>query len=81
MGKKFGQQSVSFSQPPVITSSAAIVGPEEGSGPLAQYFDWVIDDTLFGEKTWEKAECKMLEESAKLALKKINLQPQDADFF
>ncbi len=81
MGQKVGQQSVSFSQPPVITSSATIVGPEEGSGPLAQYFDWIIDDTLFGEKSWEKAECKMLEESGKLALKKINLQPQDADIF
>ncbi len=81
MGKKLGQQSISFSQPPVITSGAAIVGPEEGAGPLAQYFDWVLDDTLFGEKSWEMAERKMLEESAKLALKKIDLQPQDADFF
>jgi len=81
MGQKIGQQTVSFSQPPVITSSATIVGPEEGAGPLAQYFDWIIDDTLFGEKSWEKAECKMLEESGKLALKKIKLETQDADLF
>jgi hypothetical protein len=67
MGKKCGQQSINFSQPPVITSGANIVGPEEGEGPLASGFDWILDDPLFGEKSWEMAECKMLEESAKLA--------------
>lgn len=81
MGKKCGQQSINFSQPPVITSGANIVGPEEGEGPLASGFDWILDDPLFGEKSWEMAECKMLEESAKLALQKIALQTQDVDFF
>jgi stage V sporulation protein AD len=81
MGKKCGQQSINFSQPPVITSGANIVGPEEGEGPLASGFDWILDDPLFGEKSWEMAECKMLEESAKLALQKIELQTQDVDFF
>lgn len=81
MGNKTGQQSISFSQPPVITSAACIAGTDEGDGPLTQYFDWILEDALFGEKSWELAERKMLEESAKLALKKINLQPQDADFF
>jgi len=81
MGNKCGEQSVSFSQPLVITSGANIVGPEEGKGPLASYFDLILDDMLFGEKSWETAERKMLEESAKLALRKINLQPQDIDFF
>mgnify|MGYP000881329882 CR=1 FL=1 len=81
MGNKCGEQSVSFSQPLVITSGANIVGPDEGKGPLASYFDLILDDMLFGEKSWETAERKMLEESAKLALRKINLQPQDIDFF
>lgn len=81
MGNKSGRQSINFSQPPVITSAANIVGPEEGEGPLVSYFDWILDDVLFGEKSWEMAERKILEESAKLALQKINLQPQDVDFF
>jgi stage V sporulation protein AD len=53
----------------------------EGDGPLAAQFDWIMDDTLFGETTWERAESKMLRETAKLALRKINWQPQDVDFF
>ncbi|MDD2555351.1 MAG: stage V sporulation protein AD [Syntrophaceticus sp.] len=81
MGTKIGQQSIGFSQPPVIACGANIVGPEEGEGPLASCFDWILDDTLFGEKTWEMAERKMLEESAKLALQQANLQPQDIDLF
>ena len=81
MGTKIGQQSIGFSQPPVITCGANIVGPEEGEGPLAANFDWILDDTLFGEKTWEMAERKMLEETAKLALQQVNLQPQDIDLF
>ncbi len=81
MGKKYGQQSIIFSQPPVIISGATLVGPEEGEGPLGSCFDWIIDEPLFGERTWEMAECKMLRECAKLALNKIELQTQDIDFF
>ncbi|HAA90431.1 MAG: Stage V sporulation protein AD [Thermoanaerobacterales bacterium 50_218] len=81
MGSKVGQHSISFSRPPVITVGTTIVGPIEGKGPLAQTFDWILEDLLFGEKSWEKAERKMLQESAKLALKKRNLQEQDVDFF
>jgi stage V sporulation protein AD len=53
----------------------------EGEGPLSAQFDWIMEDSLFGEPTWERAESKMLRESAKLALRKINWQPQDVDFF
>lgn len=81
MGSRVGKKSFSFSNPPAIVSGATIVGPEEGKGPLAASFDWILDEPLFGEKTWEMAERKMLEESAKLALRKVNLQPQDVEFF
>jgi len=79
--KKLGQQSLRFVKPIVITSSASVVGNMEGAGPLADTFDWIIEDLLFGEQSWEKAECKMLKESAKLALRKVNLQEQDIDYF
>ena len=81
MGQKLGRQSFSFTKPPVIAAAANIVGPMEGEGPLASQFDWIMDDILFGESTWERAESKMLRESAKLALRKINWQPREIDFF
>ncbi len=81
MGSKFGGSSVSFAQPPAVTAGAALVGPVEGKGPLGLTFDWVLDDLLFGEKTWEMAERKMLQESVKLALKKRGLRLEDVDYF
>jgi len=74
-------KTIIFKKPPVILSSAAVVGPMEGEGPLAEFFDLVIKDNLFGEKSWEKAECKILQEAINIALKKTNLTRENIDFF
>ncbi|MEN6349263.1 MAG: stage V sporulation protein AD, partial [Syntrophomonas sp.] len=42
-------------------------------------FDFIMDDYLFGEQTWEKAESKMLRETVKQALSKRNYEPADAE--
>ena len=60
--KKIGKQTVKLSNPPTISSVYSIVGPKEGEGPLAKYFDMIIDDENWGEKTWEKAESKIVKE-------------------
>lgn len=78
--KRMGKRTIRFDNPPVIIDTASIVGPKEGAGPLADTFDRIIDDTYFGEKTWEKAERKLIEESIKLVLNKQNLQAGDIDF-
>ncbi|MDS1030934.1 stage V sporulation protein AD [Bacillota bacterium LX-D] len=77
--KKVGEQTFSFANPPVIISSAAVVGPKEGEGPLKNYFDHISKDIYFGQKSWEKAEQTMLESTLKIALEKANLEPQDID--
>ncbi len=78
--KKIGQQTYFFHQPPVILSTATIVGPKEGQGPLGHTFDKVVEDPYYGEKSWEKAEQRMLEEAMQKALQKANLAPQNVDF-
>jgi stage V sporulation protein AD len=78
--KKLGVQTVKFKTPPIILSTATIVGKKEGEGPLKDYFDNIIDDDLFGEDSWEKAENKMFKEAVKLAINKVNLKPSDIDF-
>jgi len=77
--KKQGSQTVVFDTPPVITSWASIVGPKEGEGPWGSEFDLVLEDYMFGEKTWEKAEAKMLREAVKLSVDKRNLQMDDVE--
>ncbi len=78
--KKNGMQTVWFQNPPVIISTASIVGPREGEGPLGTTFDKVIYDTYYGEKTWEKAEQRMMLDAMKKVLNKAQLQEKDIDF-
>lgn len=77
--KKKGSQSIAFDNPPVITNWANMVGPMEGEGPYGSEFDWVLEDYLFGEETWEKAEAKMLRETIKMLAGKANLQPENIE--
>ncbi len=67
-GKRLGKQTLRLSSPPSMVSNATIVGPKEGEGPLAQYFDNILKDDYFGEDSWEKAESKMLREVVKNAV-------------
>ena len=49
-------------------------------GPLADYFDYLSDDSSFGEKTWEKAETLMQQKAIHLALQKCGVQKEQIDF-
>jgi len=69
-----------FKNPPVIAATATIVGPKEGEGPLAQTFDKIVEDPYYAEKSWEKAERRMLEEVMQTALKKAALAPTSIDY-
>ena len=53
MAKKIDKGVFLTDTQPVIISSAAIVGGKEGKGPLGKHFDKIVDDSHFGEKTWE----------------------------
>lgn len=77
--KKLGKQTVVFENPPQIISGAAIVGDMEGEGPLGKFFDVILTDDTWGEKTWEKAERKMFEETVRLAFEKIGLEAAEMD--
>lgn len=81
MGKRLGKQTLKLSSPPSMISNASIVGPKEGEGPLAQYFDQILKDDYFGEDSWEKAESKMLKEVVKNAIKESGKSSADINFF
>lgn len=77
---KVGKQTWLFDNRATILASAAVGGPREARGPLAEDFDLLHDDLLFGEKSFEKAERKLLEEACELAIKKANLRQEDIEF-
>jgi stage V sporulation protein AD len=74
VNKLRGKQSICYTYPPVILSVASIAGKKEGEGPLGAYFDVVETDPMFGQKTWEEAESKMLGMAVDTAIHKSGLQ-------
>ena len=77
--KKIGNQSVRFSHRPYFIGRGNIVGQKEGEGPLASCFDEILTDDMYGEKSWEKAECKMLEGAMEKALRRAELTKEEID--
>jgi len=78
--KRNGKQTVRIGSPVSIAATAAIVGPKEGEGPLKLYFDMIIDDELWGEKSWEKAESKIMKETFSRLLSKADKTTGDIDY-
>lgn len=78
--KKLGTQTIKFNNPPSIISTASIVGPKEGQGPLGSYFDEILENELWGESSWEKAESKILRETINKVISKANKTNSDIDY-
>ncbi len=63
-----------------IEDTYTVCGNYESDGPLAKYFDKKHEkDLYFGEKTFEKAEVKLLKEAVEGILNKTNIKEEDID--
>lgn len=67
--------TITLKNRPGITAGAAIVGQKEGEGPLRASFDQIVEDDLFGEESWEKAESRFYYIAATACLNKAGLTP------
>ena len=76
-----GHQSWVFSGRPVIIASAAVGGPFEAQGALADDFDLLHDDLWLGQPSYEKAEKRLMEDACETAIKKAGLKKEDIQFF
>lgn len=76
-----GHQSWVFNSKPVILSSAAVGGPFESQGALAEDFDILHEDIWVGQDSFEKAEKVFLQHACERAIKKANMKKEDIQFF
>ncbi|MCW2277999.1 stage V sporulation protein AD [Heliophilum fasciatum] len=76
-----GHQTWIFPNRPVIRSSAAVGGPYEAKGPLADDFSLLHGDLWVGQDSYEKAERKMMEEACELAIREAGMEKADIQFF
>ena len=47
---------------------------------MAKYFDKCLDDEFWGEKTWEKAESKIIKETVNSAIAKSGIPTEEIDY-
>lgn len=66
MSKRIGGRTVALSNRPGVISWASVAGQKEKDGPYGEKFDYVIDDELSGEQSFESCERSMLETAVKL---------------
>lgn len=80
MIKRKGKQTVMFANNIYIAGRANIAGTKEGEGPLKDYYDSIMSDAQWGEKTWEKTESKMQRYAAEHAVHSAGIGFSDLDY-
>lgn len=79
---KFSQSkghTIFFENHPQVVSYAAVCGSKESIGIIGSYADITLQDDMYEESTFEKAECKMLSTAISLAIKKGGYGEKDID--
>jgi stage V sporulation protein AD len=72
-------QTVQFPNRPKVIGRHAVVGPKEGQGPLKGYFKDILKDDKWGEKTFEKAEKKIMEHAVFAAIENAKVSLDEVD--
>ncbi len=72
-------QTIFFENEPRIVATGTIAGPKECQGVVGKYVDKALSDDLFGESTYEKAECKMLSYAISKAIENAGRTEQEVD--
>lgn len=62
-----------------LEDTATICGPYEKKGPLRKYFDKTYDDLYFGERSFEKAEIKLVRDALIMIMKKVGITKKEID--
>ena len=77
---RIGESTVIFKNKPKIISSYSVVGKKEGEGPFKDYFDHILQDDLFGQKSYELAERNIMESAIFGAIDKGRISLKNIDF-
>lgn len=79
MGKRQGRQTIVFDNSAKIVGNFSVVGEKEGNGTFGRFYDYILKDDTFGEKTYEGAERKMIEFAISNALDVAGVKSSNLD--
>ena len=65
----FSMRSIVFDNKPTIIGTSSVAGPKESNGSIGKFFETKLETDMCGEKTFEKAETKILYTAIKSAIK------------
>lgn len=71
--------TIFFENSPKVIATGTVAGPKECAGIVGRYVDKALDEDMFGESTYEKAECKMLSYAISQAIENAGLKETDVD--
>lgn len=80
MNKRVGPRTVRFDHPPIILSTTSAAGKAEREGPYGSEFDIAVEDDLWGEKTYELAERKLIVKVTEAAIARAGLKTDDISY-
>ena len=72
-------RTIIFKNKPTIIGRSTVAGPKEAHGAIAKYIDVKLEDDMFGQDTFEKAETKILYTAIKNAIDISKLKEDDID--
>ena len=72
-------RTIFFRNRPTITATSSIAGPKECSGGIGKFIQTKLSDDMYGEKTFEKAESRMLFTSIKNSIINAGKNESDVD--
>ncbi len=72
--------TIIMDRPPSIVAYGSAAGRMEAEGPLGSCFDYVSEDSSFGERTWEKAESRLQQHALEQALIRGGLSEGEISF-
>lgn len=72
-------QTIFFKNKPKIVATGTIAGPKECAGVVGAHVDKTLKDDMFGESTYEKAECKMLSYAISKAIENAGFTDKEVD--
>ncbi len=77
--KFYSGHTIYFKNKPRIVSSSTVAGPKECVGIIGEFVETALSDDMFGESTFEKAECKMLSRVIDGAIENAHLRRDEVD--
>lgn len=72
-------QTIYFKKQPRIIATSTIAGTKECEGVIGRYVEVALSDDMYGETTFEKAECKMLSKVIDGAITNAGLKRDEVD--